>query len=132
MSTFLLVHLQAGNSTIYQYPVVNWVKTNYPEVTVLDVDNTSDELLISYACRLISEENKVVIYFISESPDAPLGAALRIVETLISSENANIRVLVAGEHQRLKNIFSARLHISFLTSEDIFQLQTAITTFYNT
>lgn len=132
MPAFLLVHLRSGNSSIYEYPIITWIKEQYPEITVLDVDNSSDDLLISYACRLIVEEDRVIIYFIAKNPDAPVGAALRIIEAIISTEKATIQVLSEGQHNRLAAILTSRPHIPFLTAEAINQLKIEINTFYNT
>ena len=125
---FIFIELtEKGSFTSYEKPVLSWVKTNYPELTMLDIDSDSDSVLLQYAGKLLTESERSVVYFKSTAA-APLNQATSLVEQLVKHPK-NIMVLLEGQQVFLQNLFTARTEIDFLQADSAEKLLPEITRF---
>lgn len=96
---------------------MQWLKARTPEMTVLDIDSFSDEMLVSQATRLLTESTQYAIYFKVTTPNAPLGTAFKLLEEIIR-ETKPALILLEGTHARLSAIVQARTHLMLNTIQN--------------
>ena len=100
----------------YQKPLLQWVNSLYRNITTLDLDSRSDKMLIDYACRLVTESERCVV-FVEAQPQAHFGNATRFLELLLQQGN-NCLVLLHGKNERLQQIYAARPMLLFFQAEE--------------
>jgi nucleoside-triphosphatase THEP1 len=113
---FLLIDLSAAGTFTYQKPILQWVKQGFPAVTVLDLDQRSEPVLVTYACRLLEEAEQAVIYFIGEK-EAGFATLTPLLEQIIRQRHKCL-VLLQGQHPRLHRMLSARSDLRYFFSEE--------------
>lgn len=111
MQAFLYFDLT--DSGAYQKPVAAQVRQAFPNIAVLDLDATSDELLQHYAHRMLREATQSIICIKADESTKDLGSLMPLLEEIFR-EGPQRLVLLDGEHARLRRMFDARPHVRFL------------------
>jgi biopolymer transport protein ExbD len=112
MQAFLLLDLtSAGKPASYQQADVNLVKVNFPDVALLDLDATSDELLVYYAKRMMQEAAQLVVC-IKADENTSFRNLTPLLESLLQ-ENEQQLVLLRGESHRLQRMIEARPYVKY-------------------
>lgn len=110
MQAFLYLDLTASPS--FQQPAVAAVKKALPDVSVLDVDTRSDEMLQHYALRMLREATRAVVCLKADENTANFGSIMPLLEELLQGQEQRL-VLLLGQHPRLRRMFQARPHVLF-------------------
>lgn len=112
MRTFLLLDLiPTEMPASYQQAEVNLVKTNFPAIALLDLDATSDELLVHYAKRVIREATQLVVC-IKADENTLFRNLTPLLEDLLQGKDQQL-ILLRGKSNRLQRIIEARPHVRF-------------------
>jgi biopolymer transport protein ExbD len=112
MQAFLLLDLTSEDKPAsYQQADVNLVKVNFPNVALLDLDATSDELLVHYAKRMMQEAAQLVVC-IKADENTSFRSLTPLLESLLQ-ENEQQLVLLRGESHRLQRMIEARPYVKF-------------------
>jgi hypothetical protein len=112
MQAFLLLDLtSAGKPASYQQADVNLVKVNFPDVALLDLDATSDELLVYYAKRVMQEAAQLVVC-IKADENTSFRNLTPLLESLLQGNEQQL-VLLRGESHRLQRMIKARPYVKF-------------------
>ncbi|WP_239022819.1 hypothetical protein [Pontibacter mangrovi] len=110
MQAFL--YLDLTQSTAFHQPVAEQVRQRFPQVTVLDLDARSDELLQHYALRLLRESHRAVVCIKADGEATELASIMPLLEELFEEEKRRL-VILTGLQPRLQRIFAARPHVAF-------------------
>jgi biopolymer transport protein ExbD len=112
MQAFLLLDLtSAGKPVSYQQADVNLVKVNFPNVALLDLDATSDELLVHYAKRMMQEAAQLVVC-IKADENTSFRNLTPLLESLLQGNEQQF-VLLRGESHRLQRMIEARPYVKY-------------------
>jgi hypothetical protein len=116
MKAFLFVDL-SGSHTNYKKKVPEVVKLALPDITVIDIDARSDELLQHYALRLLKESEAAVVCIKADGINSDIAVLMPLLEEIFSGNKAP-SVLLINQHLRLQRIFGARPEITFKGLEE--------------
>ncbi|WP_199688411.1 hypothetical protein [Pontibacter oryzae] len=114
MQAFLYFDLT--DSGAYQKPVVAQVRQAFPNIAVLDLDTTSDELLQHYARRMLREATQSIVCIKADESTKNLGSLMPLLEEIFRKGPQRL-VILEGEHARLRRMFDARPHVRYLKVE---------------
>ena len=126
MQVFIQVNLESSIAFSYKRPLLLWLNNEAPEITGLDIDSFSDEMLVTQACRLVQDAALYAVYFKVAEPNTPLGAAFKLLEEIIREDKSAL-ILLEGTHSRLTAIVQARpyLQLEVVQNPDEIKLQLA-------
>lgn len=110
MQAFLYFDLT--DSGAYQKPVAAQVRQAFPDIAVLDLDTTSDDLLQHYARRMLREATQSIICIKADESTKDLGSLMPLLEEIFREGRQRL-VLLEGEHARLRRMFDARPSIIY-------------------
>lgn len=110
MQAFLYFDLT--DSGAYQKPVAAQVRQAFPDIAVLDLDTTSDDLLQHYARRMLREATQSIICIKADESTKDLGSLMPLLEEIFREGRQRL-VLLEGEHTRLRRMFDARPSIIY-------------------
>lgn len=120
MQAFLYFNLAAPGT--YRQPLLERVKTALPQVTILDLDAQSGELVQHYALHLLREADQAVVCIKANESITDLGSMMPLLEELFLEKQDRL-VLLQGQHARLQRMFGAREGIEYkvVGEEDVVQ-----------
>lgn len=81
MQAVIYVEIANEMSFSYEKPILNFIKANYPHITLYDFDNHSDAMMIRYAIELLAQTDQVLI--IIEAKESPANQLISFFEKLI-------------------------------------------------
>lgn len=110
MQAFLYVNLSAPGD--YRNSLLNELKRVLPDLTMLDMDAGSGELLQHYALRLLNEAEQLVVCIKAQEEGNNIMILMPLLEALFQHQE-NRLVLLIGSHSRLQRIFTARPELPF-------------------
>lgn len=113
MRAFLLLDLVTTETPAsYQQADLNLVKENFPDVALLDLDATSDELLVHYAKRMIQEATQLVVC-IKADEKSSFRSLSPMLEDLLQGKEQQL-ILIRGNSYRLQRMVEARPHLKLI------------------
>lgn len=84
-------------------------------MATLDLDQRSDPLLVTHACRLLEEAEQAILYVIGEE-EAGIGTLSPLLEQVIRQRQKCL-ALLQGQHLPLHRLLSGRPDLGFFSSE---------------
>ena len=130
MQALVLVTLAERSKFTFAQPLLAWLKKELPALQLVDIDNFSDSILVAGACRLVQEADQRALYFKVEPENIPLGASLKLLETVLQPGKPTL-LLLEGKHRQLAAICSARPHLKLIQSENEANLREKLLVFFS-
>ncbi|MFD2069360.1 hypothetical protein ACFSKU_20925 [Pontibacter silvestris] len=109
--------LSSTAGVTFQQPLLEQVTEQYPELSILDLDTQSDELMQHYAKKLLQEAEQSIICIKGDRLNIGFGKLTPILEELLRPEKGRL-VLLLGWHSRLQRMLQARPLLQFKQVED--------------
>ncbi|MCG8475485.1 MAG: hypothetical protein MI784_08435 [Cytophagales bacterium] len=81
----LLIHYSMKNDPmriLYQVDLLTWIRERIGDLDIIDLDNYSDNFLVSHVVKAIQKNEKICVV-VDEEPNAAPGSLPRILEELI-------------------------------------------------
>lgn len=117
MQAFLYIDLSSTAGVTFQQPLLEQVTKQHPELSVLDLDTQSDELMQHYAKKLLQEAEQSIICIKGDRLNIGFGKLTPILEEILRPET-NRMILLLGWHSRLQRMLQARPLLEFKQIED--------------
>src|SRR5215218_1882058 len=93
--------------TSYATPLATWKSDFTSDVTIFDLDNLSEGLVIHHAIDLLEQSAKVALLINTKSAQAPVGKILPLLEKCVSHPNSLL--VMIGEGHALINRYASLL-----------------------
>jgi hypothetical protein len=105
MKLFLYIQITEKLEEVKFYnPVISFLKEQNTELTIYDLDNHSDTLIVSYVNKLISDSEKAIIY-IEVTPEGNFKNLMPLLTNSLDNPD-HIQFILQGNNARLEKILS--------------------------
>ncbi len=105
MELALYIQIKALDQIAFGFPLSGWLKEQFPDITLLDADNFSDDLVINQELKMIKEAINCLL-FIEAEPDARPGKTVRLIEFVLRNKQTRTFIHLKGDNEVLKKMFS--------------------------
>lgn len=85
MQTAIYIEISDILNFSYEKPILQFVKTHFPEVIIYDLDSQSDSSIVRYATELLDKADKAVICI--QASEAKTGVLLSFFEKMINCKH---------------------------------------------
>jgi hypothetical protein len=131
MKALLYIRLLTDDQTIvYQNPLLEQVKKQFPDVAVLDIDSQSGELVLHYAKKLLQDATQVLVCLDSANADAGFGSIFSLLELLLEGQKDQL-ILFRNTHNRLLRMVQARPELQMKVVQDDVEFLQEVQRFYS-
>ncbi|MBJ6119926.1 hypothetical protein JAO76_17090 [Pontibacter sp. BT310] len=131
MKALLYLRLLTENQTIaYGNPLLEQIKSQFPNLAVLDVDSQSEELVLHYAKQLLQNSEQLIVCIESTAADAGLGSVFPLLELVLEGRKEQL-IVFRNEHPRLLRMIQARPELQMKVVQDDVELLSEVKRFYN-
>jgi hypothetical protein len=130
MKALLYLRLLTEDQTIaYGNPLLEQIKSQFPDLAVLDVDSQSGELVLHYAKQLLQDSEQLIVCVDSAAADAGFGSVFPLLELVLEGRKEQLIVFRTG-HTRLQRMVQARPELQMKVVEDDVELLSEVHQFY--
>jgi hypothetical protein len=105
MKSFIYIRLEKDSLIKFNVPLLQTIKSQFPDLYTIDIDNFSDSTLWQSIQEIIQLSEKSLIFFKVGSTEASLFSVIPFVESLLDLED-KIQLIVEGEHPVLSQLLN--------------------------
>jgi hypothetical protein len=110
MYLFLYIQITEKSEEVKFYnPIIPFLKEQNTDLTIYDLDNHSDTLIISYVNKLITDSEKAIIY-IEAMPEANFKNLMPLLTNSLDNPD-HTQFILQGNNPRLEKILSILTYI---------------------
>jgi hypothetical protein len=110
MNLFLYIQITEKPEEVKFYnPIIPFLKEQNFDLTIYDLDNHSDTLLINYVNKLITDSEKTIIY-IETTPDAHFKNLMPLLTNFLDNPD-HLQFILQGNNPRLEKLLSILTYI---------------------
>jgi len=103
MKSFVYIRLEKTPIVHFTVPLLQSVKSQFPDVYTIDIDNFSENSLWQSVQEIIKLSEKSLLFFKVTSTEASLFSVIPLVEFLFDLEH-KIQLIVEGAHPVLSQL----------------------------
>jgi hypothetical protein len=130
MKALLYLRLLTEDQTIaYGNPLLEQIKSQFPDLAVLDVDSQSGELVLHYAKQLLQTSERLIVCIDSSAADAGFGSVFTLLELVLEGRKEQL-IVFRNVHSRLLRIVQARPELQMKAIQDDAALLQEVHQFY--
>ena len=101
----MYIQIKAQDQIAFGFPLSAWLKEQFPDITLLDADNFSDDLVINQELKMIKEALNCLL-FIEVEPVARPGKTVRLIEFILRNKQTSTFIHLKGSNEVLEKMFS--------------------------
>jgi hypothetical protein len=98
-------------------PIISFLKEQHLDLTIYDLDNHSDTLLINYVNKLISDSEKTIIY-IEATPEGNFKNLMPLLTNSLDNPD-HLQFILQGNNPRLEKMLSILTYIKIQENTSI-------------
>jgi hypothetical protein len=104
MKLFLQLDLTPWQEADYQRPLLTYASSLSSDLIGAELDNQSEASISDIILRLCDQMTSIFI-FIHAKPNEPFGATLKLLNTLLRTNQKIYAVVLSGNHEQAENLF---------------------------
>lgn len=127
MKLFLHLEIKKWQESGYNKPLVSYASSLSSDLMGAELDSQSDGSIADLVTKLC-DQAALIFVFIHAVPDEPLGAALKVVNHLLRTEEKIHTLVLSGNHESLEKM-AGSLASRFRKSQDDEKIKESIRAF---
>jgi hypothetical protein len=104
MKLFLQLDLSAWQESDYKKPLLNYASSLSNDLLGAELDNQSEASIVDIILRLCDQVTSIFL-FIRAKPTEPFGSSLKLLNTLLRSNQKIYSVVLSGDHEQTELLF---------------------------
>lgn len=118
----------------YEPDLVQWAKSTFPDIVILNLDNHSDALMTQHCLGLMKEANQLLVLF--DNPDhceASLGAIIKVLQAVTHQkfQYQSIKVMLMGKHTVIEKMGKVLDEDKFIQTTSLVDVKKEVSIFFN-
>ena len=97
MELALYIQIKAQDQIAFGFPLSAWLKEQFPDITLVDADNFSDDLVINQELKMIKEADRCLL-LVDIAPEIKPGKSIRLLEAVLRDKREYTFIQLNGSN----------------------------------